>query len=437
MPTTPPALVDPVVGEPTKVQKFAALVIQWINFLYGLITSTTSGAQLINGGFENDVDGDFIPDGWSLVLFNSGAGVIDSTDQIEGRNSFKFTHPGGGAPNGGGTLTSGATSSDFIEINENKDVYLSWWMKASVNVNLGCKVRLLWFDITESAVGVPTVLLDTTTPPLTWLSFYGKGTPPANARLMQVEITGGYQGVDPGVAANAWFDNVRIFTPTQYGKISIFEAIGDETMRVPEDCVAMYTEGVGGGGGGGGSCGAGGGCGGFISGFGGASGVLKETMLPVTPGRLLTFKKGAGGTAGAAGPASGDAGDGGDTQIVDQDGTVLLNFEGGKKGKRGIVGVGVVPAFDMVNKIVTHGSSAGITTTGGSIRNFILFGTPTRSGVGAPANPIAVGNNMPTTFGNGGFASPGQLYGGGGSGGVQPINQAGNVGARGYVMVKT
>lgn len=62
-------------------------------------SSSATGADnlILNNSFEDDADGDGIPDNWTRTLYTGGAFTVDTTTQSHGDTSAKFTSTGTGA----------------------------------------------------------------------------------------------------------------------------------------------------------------------------------------------------------------------------------------------------------------------------------------------------------------------------------------------------
>ena len=127
-------ITKPAVGDPTKKQAFADVVVDDLTYLYNQFLSLVGSREIIvNGSFESDADADGYPDGWTRTLYTGGSFTFDLSTSaadgkaIHGKRSVKFTSPGG-VGNGGGYLES----TDFFEISENRTYVLSWQHKSSV-----------------------------------------------------------------------------------------------------------------------------------------------------------------------------------------------------------------------------------------------------------------------------------------------------------------
>lgn len=202
-----PEIKDGDIGKPIQIaygQIFGASPI--------VLSTSVPLSILTNGGFEQ---GTVIPTDWRFAAFTGGSGTIVTDEFIEGVQSFRFHHPGGDTPNGGGTLTSGTNPNSFFPVVPNKLLTVLWKLKASQDASLGVKVDIVWFDDDYLNVGVSS-LLDTSSPPLVWTSYEETILPPAGAIFAQIRLTGGVQGIDPGSGgAYIWFDDISITEPAQ------------------------------------------------------------------------------------------------------------------------------------------------------------------------------------------------------------------------------
>jgi len=157
-----------------------------LTHLYNLMggAGTGAGGSLQNGSFENDVDLDGIPDGWTLTLFTGGSAAIESTEVAHGAKSFKFTSPGGSG-NGGGYIDS----ADYITCSPNKPEVVDFLLKSS-GADIRNKVDLLWYTAAKAYISTTNIYDDSTTNPTSWTRFQRTAMPPATAVFCKLRITG-------------------------------------------------------------------------------------------------------------------------------------------------------------------------------------------------------------------------------------------------------
>lgn len=384
-------ITRPRVGDPTFVQSFAAKVVDNLVFLYNAVTSLFGTGEVIkNGSFENDADGDGVPDGWTLTLYPAGSFAITTTaaDVAHGAQGIRFTRALG-AGNGGGYIES----ADFIEITNNRPLTLRWQHKSSV-AGIKDKVEWFWFDRTKTAIGgtPSTTIYESTSNPTSWTLQTASATPPTTARYAKLRITGGFTDTD--IAGSSYWDDVAVGS-TGFVRSVRFDKPGTYKWRAP-DGIAVYRVTCIGGGGGGGT-------GGGVSGSGGGAGGAGISLVAVVPGTDYTIVVGAGGAGGSTGVTGGNSSF--DTT------TVVGN--GGTGG-------------------VNNGGAPGV--GGGGTGQMVLSG-----GDGHVGGPSASNGEGGSGFGGGGSmwgsgsSANGSAPGGGGGGGTG----APGTGASGLVLLES
>lgn len=184
-----------------------------------------------------------------------------------------------------------------------------------------------------------------------------------------------------------------------YGTGSQAYTTGSGTFTVPADVTNLYVSvcGAGGGGGGGSDYGSGG---------GGSGGWYVEQQLSVTPGQVLSYSVGAGGTGSGSGTAGGNTTFG------------SLTCTGGAGGTRDARGVNGTPAGQEGQPGSLYTGVGGVAGQGGSTP----FGSGGNGGIGG-----GPGGSGPA----GGSASG---YGSGGGGGCN--NASGGNGTGGYINIR-
>lgn len=163
-------------------------------------SSSSAGSynSALNGSFEDDADGDGIPDNWTRTLYSAGAFTLDTTTQSHGDTSAKFTSTG----TGGGYLTSTAN----FAVKNGSPFLLSWDQKGTADVRN--VVQVFWYQASgaASATASTTVLDDSTTNPTSWTRKSFGGTVPSDAYFGSLVFTGCHSS--DATAGSTWFDNI-------------------------------------------------------------------------------------------------------------------------------------------------------------------------------------------------------------------------------------
>jgi hypothetical protein len=203
-------------------------------------SSSTGNANLIlNASFEDDGDGDGIPDNWTRTLFSGGTFSLDTTDTFNGAVSAKFVSIG----TGGGFLTSTSTFSVSPSI-----IYtVGFAIKCSI-ADARNVVEILWYkkDGSASATASTTVYDNSTTNPVAWTEKWAEVTAPSDAAFAAIRLTGNHSS--DATAGTTRFDNVifseyfiprAIFTPLISGVAAIVRAtLG---LAIPRSYLAGLT----------------------------------------------------------------------------------------------------------------------------------------------------------------------------------------------------
>ena len=167
-------------------------------------SSSATGADnlILNGSFENDADADAVPDNWTKTLYTGGAFTLDTTTQMHGSKSAKFTSTG----TGGGYLTSTATYA----IKPSAIYTVGFSLKASV-ADVRNVAEILWYkaDGTASATASTTIMDDSTTNPTSWTEKWYEATAPSDAYFAKYRLTGCHSS--DATSGSTWFDDA-IFT---------------------------------------------------------------------------------------------------------------------------------------------------------------------------------------------------------------------------------
>lgn len=180
-------------------------VLVWSQDNYG--EGTTSVLQgnfnlCLNGSFEQDTNGDSLPDNWSCVAYTTGTVALDSTTQAHGAKSIKFTSVGSGG---------GYATSDKFELGGSQTVPVSFYIISSA-ANVHNQVDVIWYTAAQAVISTTTLYNDSTTNPLTWTRESYNSTSPATARYAAIRIYGCKS--DNANAGSAWFDGVSVESAT-------------------------------------------------------------------------------------------------------------------------------------------------------------------------------------------------------------------------------
>lgn len=184
---------------------------------------------ITDGGFEDDSNGDSLPDQWDVTAYpdgGSGAGVviIDSIDQQEGSQSLKFTSVG----DGGGYATS-----NFFNVREGGEVACQWAMKSTV-ADVRNVVELIWYTAAQVQISTSSLYDDSTTNPTGWTVKNGTATAVTNARYAKIRIIGCHSS--DATSGATWFDDMKAVSDTIFGNLTIVNDLtvgGDLTVNGP------------------------------------------------------------------------------------------------------------------------------------------------------------------------------------------------------------
>ena len=163
-----------------------------------VITSTnlTGSNLVVNGSFEDDTDGDGLPDGWEVV--KNGAVSLDTSDVLHGDKSVKFTATAGG----GGVLTS----TDFMHVQSSKP-YIVRVNYETDSASARTVVQVEWF--TEADVTISTSTIMDLTALSAWQENTYSVTAPATATKAKMILTGIH--TSSPITGNAHFDNIQMY----------------------------------------------------------------------------------------------------------------------------------------------------------------------------------------------------------------------------------
>lgn len=164
-------------------------------------SSSATGADnlILNGSFEDDADADGVPDNWTKTLYSGGAFTVDTTTQMHGSTSAKFTSTG----TGGGYLTSTSTYA----IKPSAVYTVGFSLKSSV-ADVRNVVTVYWYkaDGTASATASTDVYDDSTTNPTSWTEKWYEATSPSDAYFAKYRLTGCHSS--DATSGSTWFDDV-------------------------------------------------------------------------------------------------------------------------------------------------------------------------------------------------------------------------------------
>lgn len=203
------AITKPAQGASTKKTSFADAVIDDLTHLYNLSGGSGSGAGgvLQNGSFENDVDSDGIPDGWTQTLGAGGAAAFDTTTPAHGAQAYKFTTPG--------SVDNYLETTDYILCAVPNTVVISFLLKCSA-AGVAADVVIRWFDMGKSYLSSSTVYSEGAANPTAWSRIVAIGTPPTAACYYKIRLYGGVAG--DATAGDVYFDGVEIIQQLLIGR---------------------------------------------------------------------------------------------------------------------------------------------------------------------------------------------------------------------------
>lgn len=161
---------------------------------------STQRSIVLNYSFEDDDDGDGVPDHWAVTLYTNGTQTLDSSagGQIHGAKSIKFTSTGTGG---------GYAESDLFLAHEGESVTATWAMKSS-DAGVRNLVELVWYDRSQNVLSTSSIYDNSTTNPTSFTDTRGTATAPTNARFAKIRITGCHSS--DTTVGSTWFDDVRI-----------------------------------------------------------------------------------------------------------------------------------------------------------------------------------------------------------------------------------
>lgn len=195
------SITKPAQGDSTKKTSFADAVIDDLTHLYNLAGGSGSGAGgvLINGSFENDVDSDGIPDGWTQTLGVGAAAAFDTTTPAHGAQAYKFTTPG--------SVDSYIETTDYILCAVPVPIIISFLLKCSA-AGVAADVVIRWYDKDKAYVSSTTIYSDASINPTSWTRMIAGATPPATACYYKLRFYGGISG--DATAGDVYYDGLEL-----------------------------------------------------------------------------------------------------------------------------------------------------------------------------------------------------------------------------------
>jgi hypothetical protein len=163
------------------------------------VDATDKGALNLtqNGSFEDDSNGDGIPNNWTVALYTNGTQTLDTAAPSHGTQSIKFT----GAGSGGGSAIS-----DLFLVSPTSSYAVSFTLKSSLTTLLNI-VEVWWYTAADVFISKSTPH-SSATPPTSFTDYIYIVTPPATAFKAAVKIYGVH---DTGgvLTGSTWFDNIN------------------------------------------------------------------------------------------------------------------------------------------------------------------------------------------------------------------------------------
>ena len=238
------AITVPSVGDPTRLDTFAAPMAANMLYLYGAIPPASTNL-LNNGSFEANVVSNAAPSGWTLTTLgttNTCQTETSAANTRHGKQAFSMTTPG--SVSGGVVITSGLGICS-----ESEGFGMRWLMKSSV-ATITNAVQVSWYDQAGVFISTTNVWSASSGNATSWQPFVAPLSPPAGARQFAVILT----GVNSTTAGTVYWDGIEVFPVMRGNRAAVFLASG--VFVWPADCDSVTVEALGGGGGGGGAGGA-------------------------------------------------------------------------------------------------------------------------------------------------------------------------------------
>jgi hypothetical protein len=156
---------------------------------------------VLNNSYEDDTDGDGIPDNWTRTLYTDGTFSVVTDTQNNGSSSIKFTSTG----TGGGYIAPTNTFAVSPSV-----IYTVGFALKSSDAGVRNVVEMLWYkaDGTASATSSTTVYDDSTTNPTSWTEKWYEATSPSDAYFAKIRLTGCHSS--DATAGSTWYDAVYV-----------------------------------------------------------------------------------------------------------------------------------------------------------------------------------------------------------------------------------
>lgn len=163
------------------------------------LSETGTYNLVLNNSFEDDSDGDGIPNNWTRTLYTDGTFTVDTTTQNNGSSSVKFTSIG----TGGGYISSTNTFAVSPSV-----IYTIGFSLKSSDAGVRNLVEILWYkaDGSASATASTTILDDSTTNPTSWTEKWYQTTSPSDAFFARYRLTGCHSS--DSTVGSTWYDSV-------------------------------------------------------------------------------------------------------------------------------------------------------------------------------------------------------------------------------------
>lgn len=226
-------------------------------------SSVTSSS--LNLSFEDDTDGNGIPDQWNAYADNlttktytgssgtdllaapvGGSFTLDTVTTTGGLKSAKFVCTNG-AGNGGGFIQN----AGWIPCVSDSIIELSWYARTTAT-GIDCKAEILWYSSKSDVGGYissTTIWTDTANGPNGyWYQLGGIAKAPSSARFYRIRLIAGIMNND--IAGSVWFDDVQLNAPRfgnniTYGSTTAINwKSRATTIQVKVECVAAGSPGT-------------------------------------------------------------------------------------------------------------------------------------------------------------------------------------------------
>ena len=232
------SITPPNVGDPTRLDAFAAPVVSNIQYFQGAAQSALA-VGIINGSFEVGSGAGVAPSNWTLALASGNSCNIEtaSANVDHGAQAFSMTTPG--SVSGGVSLTT----SDYYAIGELGWLTFSWFMKSTV-AGIANAVNVLFYDCNKTYLYTASIFSSSTNN-TSWAPYIAGVQAADTVRFFQLQLV----GVNNATAGTVYWDGVTYSSGDFTVGASIFVSSGTYTPRSN----MIYVREFGGGGGGAGA----------------------------------------------------------------------------------------------------------------------------------------------------------------------------------------